>query len=157
MAKDDEPGRLYWSMIRPLWFSLNERWEEGEDAVVEHLEKLPPRVKHLYAAHWCVSEVCNGGLYQFFGNTTDFLAPEARAAFEAIGLLEWCGILSQGMRFFGEPYPRDRARRCAMLPTWRRGERDKSDPFSDLDTRFYEWLHAQPNRWELAADRYARS
>jgi len=152
----EQPGRLHWSLVEPVWDSLNESWDEGFDEFVRRLRKVPPRVGHIYAAHWCQSEVCNGGLYQFFSNTTGLLAPEAREAFAAIGLREWNEVLSQAMSFFGSPYPRNRARRQAALPTWPRGERQKFDPFWELDDRFYSWLRAGPDCWALAADRYAR-
>ncbi|WP_369973953.1 DUF4375 domain-containing protein [Polaromonas sp. SP1] len=32
--------------------------------------------RHLFAVHWCQSEICNGGFMQFFANSTGVLAPE---------------------------------------------------------------------------------
>ena len=155
MATTEQPGSVYWSLVEPVWISLNESWDERPGEFVKRLRTVPPRVGHLYAAHWCQSEICNGGLYQFFSNATGLLAPEAREAFDAIGLDEWRDVLAKAMSFFGDPYPRDRSRRQVMLPTWPRGERKKFDPFSALDDQFYAWLRDEPDRWELAADRYA--
>jgi hypothetical protein len=112
-------------------------------------------VGHLFAAHWCQSEVCNGGFHQFFTNSTGVLAPEALAGFKAIGVIEWASLLEEAMRFFGEPYPREREVREERLSKVSGKEREHWDPFFALDDRFYEWKHAEDD--ERAADAYARS
>jgi len=53
---------------------------------VVELNKTPLGIQHLYCGHRCQSEVTNGGLYQFFSNTTGLLAPEALFGFREIGL-----------------------------------------------------------------------
>lgn len=80
------PGLRYWSLIEPYWLPLNEAWDLDADSFVVELNKAPLRIQHLYCGHWCQSEVTNGGLYQFFSNTTGLLAPEALFGFREIGL-----------------------------------------------------------------------
>jgi len=155
MVRGKKPGVLYWSMVEPVWLSLNCTWDQGRGKFLRKFRAVRPEVGNLYAAHWCQSEVCNGGFHQFFFNTTGLLAPEALHAFRAIGLTEWADILSEAMGFFGGKYPRERASRQKLLPACR-GRREEWDPFYRLDERFYEWLHASPDRWELAADAYAK-
>lgn len=132
---------------------LNRSWDRGGATFVRQFRSVRPEVGHLYAGHWCHSEVCNGGFFQFFWNTSGLLAPEARAGFRAVGLPELAEILAEGMKFFGNPYPRDRDVRQDALPDRQRRRRDEWDPFYALDERFYEWS----DRWQDAADAYANS
>jgi Domain of unknown function (DUF4375) len=149
------PGERYWSLIEPYWRPLNRTWDEGPDEFLAKFAAVPPVVGNLYAAHWCQSEVCNGGLLQFFSNSTGLLAPEALNAFRVIGIDQWANILMKAMEFFGTPYPRDRAARRALLPRSDGRKRADWDPFCALDKQFYEWLHAERHRWLRVADAYA--
>jgi hypothetical protein len=147
MAVVTIPGELYWSLIEPYWLVLNESWDHGPADFLRALDDVPERVRHLYPAHWCQSEVRNGGLHQFFFNTTGLLAPEAAAGFSKIGASELADIVTKAQSFFGANYPRDRLERMAQLPD--------ADPFRELDAKFYSWLDAEKDRWDMIADRYA--
>ena len=151
MAEDRNTGIDYWSLIEPVWLKLNESWEDGPEEFVRVFCSVSPEIGYLYAAHWCQSEVCNGGLHQFFSNTTGLLAPEALEGFRAIGAAPWAEILAEAMKHFGTPYPRDREQRGKFLPVPHGRARKEWDPFYDLDERFYEWT----GNWEHAANRYA--
>ncbi len=157
MSNSNPPGVSYWSLIEPVWLPLNRSWDQGASEFVRQFEATPLKVGHLYAAHWCQSEVCNGGLHQFFYNMTGLLAPEARRGFEAIGLDVWSVILAEAMNFFGSSYPRERFDRLKLLPVANGRARQEWDPFTALDEQFYDWLHAEHDRWEHEADRYAES
>jgi hypothetical protein len=115
------------------------------------MRSVRPEIGHLYAAHWCQSEICNGGLHQFFSNTTGLLAPEALDGFRAIGTTAWVEILAEAMNFFGHPFPRDRGDRQDLLPIPQRRPRETWDPFYQLDKRFYVWTDS----WKDLADAYA--
>src|SRR5262245_46639863 len=112
-----EPGDLYWSVVEPYWLRLNESWDEDPSHFLEALRAVPERIQHLYAAHWCQSEVRNGGLFQFFFNSTGILAPEAVSGLNTVGATELADILAEAMRHFGDIYPRVRSERVASLPT----------------------------------------
>lgn len=142
-------GMDYWSLIEPFWLPLNRSWDDGPEAFVRLFGSVPPAIGHLYAAHWCQSEVCNGGLDQFFGNTTGLLAPEALDGFRAMGATIWAAILAEGMEYFGTPYPRNRAKRAEFLRA-KHATGDRN-PFDRLDQRFFEWA----SDWEAVADAYA--
>jgi hypothetical protein len=154
MANMEKPGAIYWSLVEPIWDSIS--IYDGPAVFLHQFRTARPEVGHLLAAHWCQSEVCNGGFHQFFCNSTGVLAPEALNGFLAIGLHEWARLLEEAMRFFGRSYPREREVRVQELPS-ASGEREKWDPFFSLDEQFYEWLHAEDYRFERAADEYAKS
>ncbi|MFN0197341.1 MAG: DUF4375 domain-containing protein [Planctomycetaceae bacterium] len=157
MPNEDRAGHLYWSLIEPYWLTLNETWDLGSSSFLAQLRKVPLKVRHVYSAHWCQSEVFNGGLYQFFFNTTGLLAPDALDGFRGIGLQEWSEVLDEAMRYFGTPYPRERKLRLVKLPEARSRNREDWDPFLALDERFNKWADEEHDRWELAADSYAAS
>jgi hypothetical protein len=141
----------YWTQVEPVWLPLNRSWDEGPEGFVRRFRRVRPEVGHLYAAHWCQSEVCNGGFHQFFSNTTGLLAPEALDGFRAIGANEWAELLGEAMKHFGTPYPRGRDDREECMPMRQRRPREEWDPFYELDERFYEWA----DNWEDAANAYA--
>lgn len=150
-----EPGQLLWSTIEPYWNELGDSWNRGVEEFLSRMNRAPIKVRHLYAAHWCESEVCNGGFHQFFHNSTGILAPNAAEGFAAVGAGELSSIVTEAMRFFGPEYPRDRHRRLELLPKPDARDRDRGDPFVALDDRFYGWLALGKHRWELMADAYA--
>src|SRR5215204_4513255 len=88
-----QPGQRYWALVEPEWMRLNLSWDDGPQEFIRQFQVTPIKASHLYAAHWCQSEVCNGGFHQFFYNTTGILAPESLNGFEAIGLRDWCETL----------------------------------------------------------------
>src|SRR5262245_22080262 len=115
------PGQQDWSRVT-AWSVMEPHADaveihEGPQVFLRGFEKVPGPVGHLIAVWWCDSEVCNGGFHQFFSNSTGILAPEAAAGFRAIGLNDCAEIVEQAIEMFGEPYPRTRADREAVLAT----------------------------------------
>ena len=155
MSPAEKAGDRYWTLIEPSWIPLNNTWSRDVEEFLAASRKVPLRVLHLYAAHWCQSEVNNGGFHQFFYNTTGLLAPEAVDAFRAIGMNEWSALLGEAMTYFGTPYPRERNARLLRLPRADVRKRAEWDPFAALDDRFYESTDGERLRWESAADAYA--
>lgn len=153
MSSGTEPGARYWRLVEPIWREIS--IYDGPEVFLRQFRRVQPEVGHLFAATWCQSEVCNGGFHQFFSNPTGVLAPEALAAFRAMGLSEWASLLEEAMRFFGVPYPRDRMVRQELLAAVPGDQREESDPFDALDDRFFAWLHEEGDRWQRAADSYA--
>src|SRR4051794_27697626 len=101
---DSVPDKSYWRLVGPIWHSVS--IYDGPETFLRQYRRLPREVGHLFAAHWCMSEVCNGGFHQFFGNSTGVLAPEAVEGIRAMGLTVWADILAAAMQLFGTPYPR---------------------------------------------------
>lgn len=172
----------YWSSIEPIWDVIN---IDTPEAFLVTFAKVRPELGALYAAHFCQSEVCNGGFTQFFWNSTGVLAPEAVKAFKAIGLAQTSNIVQKAMDMLCQPYLRDRAPRQKALrslhpeneePPVENGtheegteERDllaliaqdtvpgyrRVKAFSPLEEEFYLGLESEKGGFELAADKYA--
>lgn len=145
----------YWSVIDPVWDELCLSWDDP-DEFVRRFAATPEIQRNLYAAHWCDSEVNNGGFHQFFWNTTGVLAPEAAAAYRAIGIPERAAVVEEAMRFFGDPFPRIRGVRIRALDEFRDLHPETRDPFRYLEDRFYAWEQQDHGRWERIANEYAR-
>lgn len=146
---------FYWQFVEPVWKAIS--IYDGPDAFLIQFRAVRPEVGHLFAAHWCQSEVRNGGFLQFFSNDTGVLAPEAYCAFSTIGLQDWADIIDEAMRVFGDRYPRNRAQRLQMIPQADGRKRAEYDPFHELDNRFYASLKTDRKRFDNAANAYARS
>ena len=153
----DQPGEYWRRAVEPEWESIDFYGDYETFLVGYRSARL--EAAHLFWAFWCQTEVRNGGFHQFFTNSTGILAPEALTAFRAIGLQEWASILEEAIGCFGVPFPRKRhEREDPLRKLWDEfdGDRERCDPFYHLDDRFYLWLHAENDRWDHAADEYAR-
>lgn len=104
--------RRYWELIKPLFDSVNV--EEPAAFFASTRDVSRPRLL-MFAAHFCLSEIHNGGLLQFFWNTTGILAPEAIEGFEAIGMPMLASTISAAASPLGDPYPRNRDDRLDAL------------------------------------------
>jgi hypothetical protein len=142
-----KPGDRLFQVIHNL--SVHVQLHDDPDVFQISLGMLQPVERDLLVGQYCQSEVCNGGFWQLFYNSTGVLAPDARDAFTAIGIPEWAACLDEAMRFFGPRYPRARQTRIAAL------ERKRTDGFRAIDERFYAWSRGEPDRWYRMADAYA--
>ena len=136
-------GELYWAVIEPIWEKVS--IYDGPEVFLSAFAKLTVPQQHLFASHWCQSEIRNGGFQQFFENPTGVLAPEASIGFREIGLTRCAELVDRAMEFFGAPYPREQESRNDAL-----GE---DDPFTELDDRFFEAI--EDDGYDRAADQYA--
>lgn len=153
-ANENEAGLAAWRVIEPYCEALS--IYDGPLVFLDGFERLPEPARHLLAVWWCDAEVCNGGFYQFFTNSTGVLAPEAAEGFRAVGLAECAELVESAIAKFYEPYPRDRAARRAALEVLKRpGEkRAEWDPFGEMDGRYF----AARDRlgYHRSIDEYAR-
>ena len=145
----------YWDLIDTAFDHVDTY--DGASSFFKDFAPLSSPVQHLLAAHWCQSEVNNGGFDQFFRNSAGVLAPEAEVAFRAIGLAQVAELLSEAMKRFGVPYPRERdERQLAMEAIPSDGSRafgGAGRRFADLDDRFYKLLPG--SEFDKHADAYA--
>ena len=149
----------YWEHVAPFWDSVN--IHDGAKTFLRHFTEMPEHSAHLYVLHWCASEICNGGFDQFFFNSTGVLAPEAVAAFRAVGMPQTAAIIAEAVASLGTPYPREREERQDALSVLEAltpddgGEDDWQSPFDSLDDRFYDLMSSENGGLEEAAQRYA--
>jgi hypothetical protein len=157
-----EPGEKYWSILYPVWDAIN---IDTPHIFAETFGAIPRRVGLLYAAHFCQSEVCNGGFTQFFWNSTGVLAPEAVEGFVAIGQSKVAHVVQCAIDMLGPPFQRDRAARWRALeilhgePVFKEEHGFPSFQrivlFEPLETEFYSLLASEAGGVENAADSYA--
>jgi hypothetical protein len=112
------PKVSYRDVIRPIWDSV--RIYDGADVFLRGFSGLSFIQRVLFATHWAQSEVMNGGLGQFFSNSTGVLAPEAVEGFVALRMPLCASAVSDAMLFFGAPYPRDRHMRRVLMEKFER-------------------------------------
>ncbi|WP_298123672.1 DUF4375 domain-containing protein [Brevundimonas sp.] len=137
---------------------------DGPEIYLGDVAQMPTAALLLFACHWTQSEIQNGGLAQYFFNSTAVVAPDAVDGFRALHMLEAAEVLQQAMMVFGSPFPRDRDERLRPfnLPeiedgrvAFRAFASATDDQFRALDDRFWS-LMADPHEGFLAkANSYA--
>ncbi len=107
-----QPLDSYWPIVEPLFGEIS--IDDPETfATSSRLVQRPALL--LFAAHFTLSELWNGGFLQFFFNSTGLLAPEAIQGFKAIGMPELAQVITTAARPLGNPYPRAREDRWDAL------------------------------------------
>jgi Domain of unknown function (DUF4375) len=143
--------RSYWTLIEPHRDRVS--IYDGPGAFLQEFKATPEPSRHLLAAHWCQSEICNGGFEQFFFNSTGVLAPEAVEGFHAIGLHVVASVVQQAMELLGAEYPRDREVRNEILDAVK--DASNSNAFDSLDEEFFKLIRTENGGWDEAANKYA--
>jgi len=159
----------YWDQIEQAFGDVD--IYETYEVFKQGTSKYPEWKIDLLAVHWTMSETVNGGLEQYFNNSTGILAPEAVLGFQRIGKPELAAALQKGMSLLGEPYPRERKQRgerlaaltgaklqanegFSLVPKWVANEVDMKSapgPFEEMD----EVLCGAWDDVEQAMDEYA--
>lgn len=147
MKNSPEANGGYWRLVGPICEVIN--IYDGPDVFLDSYSKTRVEAALLYAAHFCQSEVCNGGFQQFFFNSTGVLAPEAVLGFRAIGQEKVAALVENAMLPFASPYLRDREARQSILETL------PPKAFESLNEHFFELINVEADGFEAAADRYA--
>ena len=103
----------YWESAKPLF----DKVEIGgkERAFKASIKSIPRPLTIVWAAHFCLSEVHNGGLVQFVWNSTGMIAPEAIDGFEAVGMSALAAAVKSAASVLGTRYPRVRDDRWDAL------------------------------------------
>ncbi len=143
----------YWTLIKPVWDSIS--IYDGAERFLVDYEAAPEVSRVLFAAHWCQSEICNGGFHQFYSNSTGVLAPEAYEAFQKLGMPKVANLIAQSMAWFDSPFPRDRAMRQVALDAHTELHAESPDPFDALDAPFFNELESEAGGFAAAANAFA--
>jgi hypothetical protein len=112
-AKLGEVGRL-----RYLLDAIAQRartWEAADANIGKKLAELPLEQRTLLAMHVFNAEFSNGGVHQFFLNSSGALAPDVYDAFVELGMERQAAIYKRGLDMFGAKYVRDTERRRARF------------------------------------------
>jgi hypothetical protein len=157
-------GEKYWAVIDPYWHAIN---IDSPEVFESTFNQVPRSVGLLYAAHFCQSEVCNGGFTQFFWNSTGVLGPEAVEGFKAIGQQKVADVVRRAMHLLSDPYARSRTDPWRALERLAEGTRDRSPCpadhsiykrvkcFGPMEDEFYGLIDSEAGGFEAAAERYA--
>ena len=144
----------YWVLVEPIWDTVS--IYDGPETFLQQYAASPEASQVLFAAHWCQSEINNGGFEQFFSNSTGVLAPEGVAAFRTIGMPQTATTIEKAMSVFGPTYPRDRdEREDALEACWDAAEDPETGPFGNLDEVFFKLVESENGGFRVAADTYA--
>lgn len=136
----------YWDAVEPFWDQIN--IYDGPDVFRSTYDSAPKIAGLMFAAHFCQSEVCNGGFDQFFWNSTGVLAPEAVEGFRQLGQSQVAALVESAMELLGSPYPRDRDERQERL------SHVPKPSLGSLDQRFFSLIESEAGGFEKAADRF---
>lgn len=137
----------YWPRIKQAFDDVSvhdapEDWLAG-------LARHPRDTGRLLAVHWLVAEVDNGGLLQFFDNSTGVVAPEAVEGLAAIGMPDSAAEVSAAMARLPHPYPREQSQRLALRAAYTRGVLEA------VDKRLYALFDSENGGITAAMDRFA--
>jgi hypothetical protein len=155
----------HWKLIESLCDKID--IYHGPDSFLASFQKVRPEIGFLYSAHFCRSEICNGGFTQFFSNSTGVLAPEAVSGFALIGQPKIAKIVQRAMDLLCLPYLRNREDRQKALTKMisiagnRGSENDALAgyrnviAFEPLEDEFYSLIDVEDGGFETAAGNYA--
>lgn len=148
-------GHRYWALVKRVWDTISIYHAPDIFLTQFNAASIPSRT--LFAAHWCQSEVRNGGFHQFFGNSTGVLAPEAIAAYYTLGMPKVASVVETATNWFGTDYPRKREVRDEMLGVYENKHPNAWNPFEQLDDQFFALIDSENGGFTEAADAYAEA
>jgi uncharacterized protein DUF4375 len=114
-------------------------WDKPDAEVAAQLAALTKEQRTLFAMEIFNTEFENGGVHQFFFNSSGAVAPEVYDAFLELGLDRQAAIFKRALELFQKGYPRDMGRRRAKYfdhgdwNDWDKQLSDLTDDFYALD------------------------
>jgi hypothetical protein len=104
----------------------------------EHIERLSPEARLVYLTYVLEGEVTNGGIDQFFTNSSGNHALETLDCLKAIKALRYFDILQAAMNWFPDGNPS-----ADRMERWEQYQNFSEDPeylrqMNDLDIRYYD-------------------
>lgn len=173
MSETPDAEQSYWDLIEPIWDRVN--IYDGVAEYTRSITEIPRPLLLLYAAHFCLSELRNGGFLQLFRNSTGVLVPESIEGFQEVGMPHLADVVRTAAAKLGPEYPRDRAARWHALQAASGVSEDAiHEPHTETKEEYRSFLRAtaplgfyamEERAWKLAeeenggfeaaADRYA--
>src|SRR5262245_6091072 len=101
--------------LHPLWLDLvNTVFRDSPNEA--HAERLSPSARVLYDVGMFAGELVNGGMSQFFSNSSGNRAHESLTALRSLGADISVGLLEKALTLFPDGVaPKDRVKRCDLL------------------------------------------
>ena len=125
----DDAG-LFWALIEPVWHA-------GIEYDPELFASATPGQLALYVVTYCIREVCNGGLDQFFYNTGGMHAEDVRKALRLLGADVHAAAFEKALTVFPDAsVPVDHAQRQDLLESIPQARRQ--EVFEPLEKEFFE-------------------
>ena len=118
-----------------------------DELIPKTVERLGQPCIYLYATTIFDGEVANGGINQFFDNTSGALAPVVRDALREMELLNYATIMAQIIDAFGPEYPRSQVDRA---------DRIDGPAIQELLDRGYDTIDVWSDEFISARTTYAR-
>lgn len=124
------------------------------DSRAARVERLSPEARHLYLAYVYNAEVLNGGVSQFFSNTSGDWVEETLEALRVLQAAPYLALLEEACdAVFGcTSPPRNQLARHELLEAY---EAQQPDALSELDGRHYVLLRTESI--EASMQRYLSS
>ena len=112
-------------------------------------ERLAPAARNIYFVTVLGGEVINGGISQFFSNSSGDFVPETLEALRAIGSELVRSLVEEALVAFGGALPpRDRVKRCELLFAF---EEREPNALERIDRVFYADVYAREPKEDLEA------
>ena len=108
-----DQDEFYWTCIEEAFDEVS--IYDGPEVLAAGLHEFPEWIGDLLCVHWLLCEYLNGGLQQFFENSTGVLAPEAIAGLRRMGLPQAADSIRQAVAIFGSQYPHDKRDRYNIM------------------------------------------
>jgi hypothetical protein len=153
---DDED--VWWAVVDPIWPTV-----ETEDELAL-LDQGTKGQQAIYATMLYAQEVDNGGLKQFFGNSSGMLWEHVRSGL-LLGAQEHLDLIAAAIEIFlrGVPSAEQSERRQALQALtqdqrdlWRAGEKRiyaRGGFFADLRPSWMQYIEAHPEEFFVQSDR----
>jgi hypothetical protein len=111
----------------------------------------------VYCVETTFGEVCNGGIEQYLTNESGALAEHCPAAFRRVGLPKYADIIEEAISLCVKDYVElekdpDDPRSPHFM--WELKDETGSDPFEDLDKRFFKLYFADKDEFRVNLFKY---
>ena len=137
-------GNDYFVVIEPVFWSVS--IYDGLERYEEDLANFSVAQRLVLAYHWYLSEVNNGGHYQFYDNSTGIVWPDALKAFREIGHSAVAAIINTSLSRLGGTPSLDRETRQQQLGQMKSNFEDldqelfRLEERADFDERVLEFI-----------------
>ena len=135
----------YWPFTESFTDSVS--FYDSTELYLLQFEFADPIEANMFVLYWFQAEILNGGLMQFFENSTGLIAPEVVVALRCVGLPKLSEKLHEVLLQLGNTYERNRAKRKKLIAPM-------EEQLDSLDDLIVELLYEENGGLESAAKKY---